>query len=385
MRTPVVVVAGQSDSEDITDVLLAGPGTALVEHRFDGHVVHRTTTLVQRGVKLTADSVLELAHGCVSCTVRNDLLEHLRHLHRRPDVDRIAIRLGPWMEPEPVCFAITHSPTARDVLVAAVITAVDTSTWLTSALGEDELDDGRTVAQVVVAQVEFADVLVLTQPHPETLAVCRRLAPRARITVGTARLDMALGHLEPDARRGRGDSPHGPLLAGQPPLDVAGQVQLLEFAARRPFHPDRLHAAVDLLLEGVVRSRGRLWLASRPDRVMWLESAGGGLRVSQVGKWLAAMTSREVAYVDPERRAIADLIWEYRYGDRHTSMTVLVCGADPDEIREALQGALLTDDEMDRPEEWRNFQDPFGDWHADPCDEGVPAGQPEVEERRREG
>lgn len=135
MRTPVVVVTGQSDSEDIAGVLLCGPGTALVEHRFDGHVVHRTTTLVQRGVKLTADSVLELAHGCVSCTVRNDLLEHLRHLHRRSDVTRIAVRLGPWMEPEPVCFAITHSPTARDVSVAAVVTSVDTSTWLASALG----------------------------------------------------------------------------------------------------------------------------------------------------------------------------------------------------------------------------------------------------------
>lgn len=49
MRTPVVVVTGQSDSEDIAGMLLSGPGTALVEHRFDGHVVHRRTTLVQRG------------------------------------------------------------------------------------------------------------------------------------------------------------------------------------------------------------------------------------------------------------------------------------------------------------------------------------------------
>ncbi len=176
-----------------------------------------------------------------------------------------------------------------------------------------------------------------------------------------------------------------PLLAGQPPLDVAGPVRILEFGARRPFHPDRLHSAGDLLLDGVIRSRGRLWLASQPDRVMWLESAGGGLRVSQAGKWLAAMTSREVAYVAPERRAIADLLWEYRYGDRHTSMTVLVCGADPEEIREALQGALLTDDEMDRPEEWRSFRDPFGDWHADPCDEGVRTGQSDVEDLGREG
>ena len=98
---------------------------------------------------------------------------------------------------------------------------------------------------------------------------------------------------------------------------------------------------------------------------MWLESAGGGLRVDHAGLWLAAMTSREVAYVDPERRAMADLAWSDRHGDRHTSMTVLVCGADPEKILAGLRGALLTDDEMARPQSWRHYPDPFGDWHLD--------------------
>ena len=112
MRTPVVVIAGQNDTDDIAGVLLGGAGTALVEHRCDGHVVHRRTTTVQGGTEITAEAVLELTNCCMSCTVRNDLLEHLRTLHRRPDVRRIAVRLSAWMEPEPVCFAITHSPTA---------------------------------------------------------------------------------------------------------------------------------------------------------------------------------------------------------------------------------------------------------------------------------
>ena len=86
---------------------------------------------------------------------------------------------------------------------------------------------------------------------------------------------MALSHLEDDSRRGRSDHPHGWLLAGLPPLGADGRVRIVEFNARRPFHPQRLHAAVDLLLAGVVRPRGRLWLANRPDQVMWLESAGG--------------------------------------------------------------------------------------------------------------
>ena len=378
MRTPVVLVAGQGDTDAVAGALLRRPGTLVVEHRFDGHVVRRTTVVLRDGELVTAEEALELAHGCVACTIRNDLLVLLRKLHRRDDVDRIVVHLAPWLEPEPICWAINHTrvrvgpgyfdgPAARDVVIAGVVTCVESSDWLGQALGDDELPDGRTVAQVVVCQAEFADLLVLNHPDPATLAVLRRLAPRARITVGVDRVEMALAHLDDDSRRGRSDHPHAPLLAGLPPLAADGAIRILEFSARRPFHPERLHAAVDLLLDGVIRTRGRLWLANRDDQVMWLESAGGGLRVASAGKWLAAMTASEVAYVDPDRRAFADLMWEHRFGDRHTSMTILVCGADPVEIADALNGALLTDDEMARPHSWNRYDDPFGDWHEDPC------------------
>ena len=99
----------------------------------------------------------------MACTVRNDLLVLLRNLHRRDDVDRIVVHLAPWLEPEPICWAINHvrvrvgpgyidGPAARDVEIAAVMTCVDAGTWLGRALGDDELPDGRTVAQVVVGR-----------------------------------------------------------------------------------------------------------------------------------------------------------------------------------------------------------------------------------------
>lgn len=143
MRMPVVVVTGESDTDGVADVLLGSATTTRVEHRFDGHVVHRSTTVVSHGVPVVEDAVLELTRWCVSCTVREDLIGHVARLHRRPDVDRTVVRLGPWMEPEPVCFVLDHSQAARDVTVAAVVTAVDTTTWLTQALGDTELDDGR--------------------------------------------------------------------------------------------------------------------------------------------------------------------------------------------------------------------------------------------------
>ncbi|WP_066902421.1 ribosome hibernation factor-recruiting GTPase MRF [Mycolicibacterium houstonense] len=378
MRTPVVLIAGQGEPDGVAAELSRKPGTVLVRHTFDGQVVLRTVSDAGGASELA----LELSHGCVSCTVRDDLLILLRRLHRRSDVDRIVVQLMPWLEAEPVCWAIDtirvsvgpgyiDGPAARDVEIEAVIACLDATVWLQQAIGDDELADGRTVAQVVVGQAEFADVLVLNEPDAPTLAVLRRLAPRARITVGPERVELALAHLEPDSRRGRTTAPHDPLLAGEPPLEPDDEVIIVEFAARRPFHPQRLHTAIDALLDGVVRTRGRAWLANRPTDVMWIESAGGGMHFSNAGRWLAAMDSTELAYTDPERRAIAAIDWHPEFGDRHISLTVLVCGARPGEIIEALDAALLTDEELARPDQWADYPDPFGDWHEEPCQPGT--------------
>ena len=106
MRTPVILVAGQKDTDPVVGALVRTPGTLVVEHRFDGHVVRRTMVTLQQGVLTTAEIGLELAHGCVSCTIRNDLLVLLRQLHRRDDIDRVVVHLAPWLEPEPICLAI---------------------------------------------------------------------------------------------------------------------------------------------------------------------------------------------------------------------------------------------------------------------------------------
>ena len=126
------------------------PGTVVVEHRFDGHVVRRTTAMLRRDELTTAEAVLELAHGCVACTIRNDLLVYLRVLHRRSDVQRIVVHLAPWLEPEPICLAINHvrvriGPGYVDGPPPAMwrspvsSPASNAGEWLTQALGDEEL------------------------------------------------------------------------------------------------------------------------------------------------------------------------------------------------------------------------------------------------------
>ena len=393
-RTPVIVVAGQEMTDDVCETLARTPGTIVVRHRFDGHVVVRSVRIGDDLRPHTSEWPLELTNCCVDCTIREDLLILLRRLHRRDDVKRIVVHLAPWLEPEPVCWAInnvivrvgpgyTDGPAARDVRIEAVVSTVHTASWLTQALDDEVLDDDRTVAQVVVGQAEFADVLVLSATHDRTSAVLRRLAPRSQHVVGPALLEPALAALQWTARRGREHNPHEALLAGQPPLGADGDVELVEFNADRPFHPLRLHIAIDDLLDGVVRVRGRAWLATQPDAVVWIESAGGGMKVGHAGEWLASSAEHSDGYADPERVALAGLRWDERFGDRHISLTALVCGADPGVITNALAGALLTDDEMAREQDWAAYDDPFGDWHEDPCDDFDAAD--DVNQRHQDG
>ncbi|WP_040869873.1 ribosome hibernation factor-recruiting GTPase MRF [Nocardia exalbida] len=422
-RTPVVVLAGfaglaATGVDRAAAVLGMAPGTIVVRHdltQLREGIVHRTVRTATR----ETSAVLELAHGCVSCTLRMDLLPLLRKLSQRESVERIVLALDPAFEAEAVCQAIEHvvvagvhgrvdGPAGRDVRVDAVVTCLDAGAWLADATGDETLaehglaaaDDDRTVAQVAVGQVDFADaVIALGAVTPEALladtavdrgklaAVLARLVPGAPIawvdepgSITPALAETLLTRVPADSRRGRIFDAHAPLLRGRPPLTGDYGVELVEFAAARPFHPARLHQALDVLLEGVVTARGRVWLATQPDDVVWLESAGGGLRVGGAGRWLAALPEEELAEADPERRAMAALRWDERFGDRDVSLSILVHDADPAEIREALHWALVEDDELRlverAPERVAEWEDPFGEWHADPCVSGDQPGQP---------
>ncbi|WP_238072288.1 GTP-binding protein [Rhodococcus zopfii] len=169
-RTPLIVVSGLHGPTDRAARALLRPGTVVVHHdlgHIDEAVVRRTVTTVD-GEQL---DVLELAHGCISCTLREDLLPLLRRLHTRSSVDRIVLHLDPQLEPEALCWAVEHvvvagvvgqidGPAARDVRVEAVVTCLDAQTWLDDATGDVDLrpgtDDDRTVAQVVVNDVFVA-------------------------------------------------------------------------------------------------------------------------------------------------------------------------------------------------------------------------------------
>jgi G3E family GTPase len=399
-RTPLVLVSGlhRRLGAQVSTRFLDRLGTVVVHHdvsRLGEGVVLRTEQQRTGSGVAERSTAVELAHGCLSCTLRLDLLPLLRTLARRDDVTRVVLHLDPALEPEHLCWSVANivlddepdgvPETAGDwVRVDGVLAVVEAAGWLDDVTGGDDLadrglaataDDDRALAQVALAQVAFADAVVLVGPPADAWAGARldavldRLvpsAPRADVRLHPDRLLAASG---PAARRGRISSAHDALLAGEPPLGEDCGVQLVRFSPDRPLHPGRLHDALDVLLDGVVRSRGRLWLASQHDRALWLESAGQGLRVGDAGPWLATLDDGAWSEVDPQRGVAAALRWDPRHGDRHTELVVLTHRQPVLAITAALHAAVLTDEEWaGGPEAWCRYLDPFGSWHEDPCE-----------------
>ncbi|GAA3955454.1 ribosome hibernation factor-recruiting GTPase MRF [Gordonia caeni] len=411
-RTPVTLVSSlhREAAARIANAL-ALPGTALISHDLRalplGYVLRQTRTVLGGADQFAIEGV-KLEHGCATCTLRHDLLPLLRTLHRTPGVERIVVVLDPAFEPEPVVAEIVGTvvetdelpagTAGDDVVVRATLTSVDAASWLEDATGDRTLteagvsavEDERTLAQAAVAQVRFADVVVVETSgaaddryrDAQLSAALRRINPaaiqhpvRPDDPFGPDELLISLATVRPESRRGRLTTPFDPLLDGCPPLEADCGIEVVTFEAPRAFHPERLHGALDVLLEGVICARGRLWLTSSPDHVLWLESAGGALGISKVARWLAARSEEELAAVDPEVRAMASLRWDGEHGDRHSSIVVVVHRADRAEIEEALTGALLTDAEIACGADYlAALPSPFGDVHHDPCSDS-PRGE----------
>jgi G3E family GTPase len=400
-RSSLILAAGIEHAHTHSTVeavrALDAPHTVVVHHELRG--IH-DGVIRRRLVRCDTEEIrqLELVHGCASCTLREDLLPLLRRLASEPEITRIVVHVDPALEPEAICWAIQHvlvddRTVDTDVRIDAVLTTVDLATWLADATGDEELaerdvagsvEDERTLAQVAVGQVEFADALVLAGHAKDqwttarTEAVLHRLTPLAPLAT-LENLDTAdlLARIPADARRGEVDGPHGPLLRGQPPLDSDAGVSVVLFEERRPFHPQRLHEAIDVLLDGVVRTRGRAWVGTQPDTVLWLESAGGGLAVGHAGTWLAALPTEQWDDVEPHRQLKASLHWDDYYGDRIQELVVITHDADPGDIHRALRHAVLTDAELAAgPSAYQSLSDPFQDWHTDLCEDPDASGRP---------
>ncbi|MFD4830700.1 GTP-binding protein [Streptomyces uncialis] len=254
----------------------------------------------------TEERLVEMTNGCICCTLREDLLEEVDRLAREDRFDYLLIESSGISEPMPVAatfsFPRDDGATLGDLArLDTMVTVVDAANFLPELTGGDGLaergldqyeDDDRTVSDLLMDQIEFADVIVLNkldlvaaEDADRLKAALVRLNPVARIVpashgavglrdvLGTGLFDVERAQQAPGwVRELNGDH--------VPETEEYG-ISSTVFRADRPFHPDRLWNLVTEQLDSgqygqVLRSKGFFWLASRP-RVTGLWSQAGSV------------------------------------------------------------------------------------------------------------
>jgi len=333
----------------------------------------------------TEEKLVEMTNGCICCTLREDLLIEVARLAREGRFDYLLIESTGISEPMPVAETFWFEDEQGESLskvarLDTMVTVVDALNFFRDygsdqelrdrGIGLDETDE-RNVVDLLVDQVEFADVIVINKCDRvdatelgELESILRKLNDRATIVrsefgkvdprqvLGTGKFDLDAAQTAPDWMREARDAPRSE-------ADEYG-ISSFVYRARRPFHPERLWELVDSdALDDVCRSKGYVWFATRNDDALYWSQAGIAMRVDAAGWWWAA--------IDPEQWPDdAETIEEIRgrfqepFGDRRQELVLIGQEMDREAITAAFDACLLTDEELEAgPAVWSAFNDPF--------------------------
>ncbi|MFG2027777.1 CobW family GTP-binding protein [Streptomyces sp. NPDC048825] len=292
-----------------------------------------------------------LVNDCACCALREDLVPELERLAEDGTTRLAVVELWESVEPK----AMAEVVAGAGLRLTGVITAVDPALVLPYLGNGDDLSeaglaaaatDQRTIADTFARQLEYAPVLAVAESDEaddEDRALLAQLHPTARqVRLGRGDLAAAaLAGFDVDAAAAA-QHPACALLPAE--ADECG-VSTLVWHRRRPFHPERLYAALEDLTCAAARSRGRFWLADRPDTLLHWDAAGGALCVENAGPWLASLPDAAWEMVPPVRRAAAALDWHPEHGDCCQHLVFTSPGLDRDGLERLLESCLLTEAE----------------------------------------
>ncbi len=351
------------------------------EVNIDADLVRAETELSR-----TQETLVEMTNGCICCSLRDDLLTEVRRLAAEGRFDYLLIESTGIAEPLPVAatfdFRDEEGESLSDVAeLDTMVTVVDAVNLLNDFSSHDFLadrgeslgeGDTRTLVDLLVDQIEFADVIILnkiTDAGPErteaAVKIIKALNPVAELILtdqsrvapdrimGTGRFDFDRAHEHPLwAQELYGHADH------TPETEEYG-VSSFVYRARRPFDPARVHAVLNGDLPGVIRAKGHFWLATRPDWVAEFSLAGALSSVKPLGTWWAAVP-RERWPQHEAGQAYIQSHWSEPFGDRRQEIVFIGTTMDRAAITAALD-ACLTGPE-DRLEPAPDLPDPFPVW-----------------------
>ena len=358
--------------------------------------VNIDAALVEKGgaeLSRTEEKLVEMSNGCICCTLREDLLEQVRELAKDGKFDYLLIESTGISEPLPVAttfdFRDENGLSLSDVAeLDTMVTVVDAANLINNYSSTDFLrdrgeslgeQDERTLVDLLVEQIEFANVILLNKVDliskeqlKTVTAIIRGLNTKAKILETTLSkvelkevMDTKLYDLE--------EAQDHPLWAQElynpdahvPETDEYGITSFV-YRARAPFDPKKIHEFFTQEWPGVIRTKGFFWLSSRPDFVGEISQAGAFVRHKGIGRWWASIPKNEW----PDRKAVEEAIghyWTDNYGDRRQEIVFigLKNQMKQDDLWNRLDGCLV-EDYLSAPQAFEKLDDPFPKWFTSP-------------------
>ena len=341
------------------------------------------------GLSQTEEKLVEMSNGCICCTLRDDLLVEVRRLAAEKKFDYLLIEGTGIAEPLPIAatfsFRDEDDASLDDVArLDTMVTVVDAVNLLADYDSQDFLkdrgetageNDHRTMVDLLVEQIEFADVVVINKVADvtaEQLAkvriVVRGLNADARI-IETSQSRVALDQVLDTKLFNEEKAQEHPLwhkelfgFADHVPETEEYGIRSFVYRARRPFHPEKFHAILNDRIPGVIRAKGHFWLATRPNWVGELSLAGRITRTEGLGSWWAGVP-KERWPTSPEFQSLMRRHWTPTWGDRRQEL-VFIGGQDMDEqaIRARLDECLVGSVTTGVSKSHLHLNDPFPVW-----------------------
>lgn len=352
-----------------------------------------------RGVEVfrLGEVLAELVQRCVGCSLRDSLTSAITAIADMGRFDRLLVECSGLVEPVFVAEVFNdawenHEPLASKARLDHLVTVVDSRTLWDDLHAEDDVqtrgvscgtDDGRTISELVVEQVEYATVLVLTKTEGLPRGKCVRVRHLLEALNPEAMILSAEEESEPVGRimaeRTRTSMPisfqpgWAKLIQGAPlPTIQSAHWTMGVFRATRPFHPERLWELIESDWPGILRCKGHFWIASQPERCFSWEQTAGARHFECVGDWWVA-TPRDKWPTDGKFETELQRYWSVEFGDRRQAFGWIGYRLDATSWRRRLQRCLLTPSEVLAGESaWRRFEDPFARAmsHAEAHDDG---------------